>query len=364
MRHWRLPGFFRFIESLSGVNMKAAVMKEPGVLELEDLPDAACPKGGALVKVEACSVCGTDIKMLKNGHKDLIYPRVPGHEITGRILEVDDDDQDIKAGDLVQVWPGIACGKCKPCLKGDDNRCERMGILGFNRDGGFAELIALPPESVRKLTPIEGGIDPCLVSLAEPLACCINGQKLTGVFEGDSVLILGGGPIGCLHALLAGLTCAERIIVAEKLENRVGLIKENVACSVINTSDESLESAVMDETDGRGADVILTATPEIRVDDQVLRLLSPGGRACVFSGPGFGNRVVPIDLRSMHYRELTVVGAYGCTSRQNGLAVKMIQSGALNLEWLLTMRTSLDRIKDAFLHTSDRRGLKSVIDDF
>lgn len=341
--------------------MKAAVLKAPGILELDDLRDPECPRGGALVEVEACSVCGTDIKMLKEGHRDLVYPRILGHEIVGSILEIDQECS-ASEGDLVQIWPGIACESCRPCLRGRDNECESIEILGFSLDGGFAELIALPKESVlRGLNPIRKHSNCDVIALAEPLACCINGQELAEVSEGDAVLIIGGGPIGCLHAVLAELRGAEKIIVAEKQEGRRQKIKRHTDCAVLDAS-EPIHQSVAAETDGKGADVILTATPEARVDALLLDLLAPGGRLCIFSGPRPEYSAEPIDLRSMHYRELTVVGAYGCSSRQNRTAVELLESGRAKVDWTITKRTSLERIHDALSHSSERRGLKSVIE--
>jgi L-iditol 2-dehydrogenase len=342
--------------------MKAAVLKAPGVLELDDLPDPECPEGGALIEVKACAVCGTDVKMLQNGHRDLVYPRVLGHEIVGKVAEID-RDCGIAEGDLVQVWPGIACGRCMPCLRGNDNRCEKIGILGFNREGGFAKLLALPWESIPRGINVvpSSSIDPGLIALAEPLACCMNGQEMARVTRGDVVLILGGGPIGCLHALLAALHRAEKIIVIEKLENRARRIRKHTSALVVDTS-ETLDRIVAEETGGRGVDVILTATPDVRVNDALLRMLSPGGRICVFSGPGPGGREEPIDLGSIHYRELTVVGAYGCSSRQNRAAAELLATGAVNADWIITKRTSLERILDAFSHSSNRRGQKSIVE--
>lgn len=345
--------------------MKAAVLKTPGTLELEDLLDPQCPQGGALIRVKACSVCGTDVKMLQKGHRDLVYPRVLGHEIVGRVVEID-EGQEIREGDLVQVWPGLACGKCRPCLRGRDNECEKMKILGFNRDGGFAELIALPRESIsRGLVPIKGCANPDIISLAEPLACCINGQELTRVSESDAVLIIGGGPIGCLHALLAELRGAEMIIVVEKLEGRIRRIKRHTDYRVVDASGslpEILQDAVATETEGKGVDVILMATPEVKVDNSLLKMLAPGGRICIFSGPRQGDYEQVIDLKSMHYRELTMVGAYGCSSRQNRMAVELLSSGKIKADWIVTRRTSLSEIADAFDHASERKGMKSVVE--
>ena len=341
--------------------MKAAVLEAPGILELDDLPDPECTKGEALIEVKACSVCGTDVKMLQKGHKDLVYPRILGHEIVGRVLEID-ESSGIAEGDLVQVWPGIACGMCRPCLQGNDNQCESMKILGFNRDGGLAELVALPRESVsRGMNLINCRTNLDVVSLAEPLACCLNGQELKRVSEGDVVLIIGGGPIGCLHAILAELRGANKIIIAEKLENRIARIKKHTTCSVLDAT-LPLQEVIASETCKKSVDVILMATPDVAIDNSLLRLLAPGGRICIFSGPRARDYEEMIDIRSMHYRELTMVGAYGCSSRQNREAVKLLASGALNVDWIITKRTKLENIVEAFDHSSERKGLKSVID--
>jgi L-iditol 2-dehydrogenase len=348
--------------SFSAELMRAAIMRAPGQLELVDMPDPDCPPGGALVKVEACSVCGTDIKMLENGHKDLRYPRVLGHEIVGRIIELQADLKDIRIGDRVQVWPGISCGNCRPCKRGNDNQCESQGILGFNVDGGYAEYVALPLGNVQHsgLNRVASVDDPVLLSLSEPLACCLNAQKLTGVSEGDSVLILGGGPVGAIHSILAKRLGAERVIVSEKIPNRVSLLRSRTD-RVIDTSCEDLTNAVMKETDGKGVDVILPATPEVRVDDSLMKMLASNGRLCIFSGPRKGEYEAAIDVRSMHYRETTMVGAYGCSSSHVREAVGLISSGKVDVSWIVTHRCGLNDVHSAVEHTAMRKGMKSVI---
>lgn len=364
--------------------MKAAVLKRPKNLALMDLPRPRCPPGGALIRVEACAVCGTDIKILDQGHRDLCYPRILGHEVVGRIEEIDRkvqaDGRHIRSGELVQVWPGIACGHCHACFRGADNRCRDMKIIGFNIDGGFAEYLALPlpAQSLSEhfgistaLNPLPEEVDPALFTLVEPLACCINGQEQARVGEGDSVLIWGGGPIGALHALLAEMRGAGEILLAERLPGRIREIKRHTSAQVIDLSTgnreegqdpfEEAERTILSETDGRGVDVILTATPEVKIGQRQMRLLAPGGRICIFSGPQPGDYEGMIDLRSMHYLEQTITGAYGCSSRQNRMAASLLESGGIRANWIITKRADLARISDAFEHSSRRAGLKSVV---
>jgi len=351
--------------------MKAALLKAPGVLELDDIPDPICPKGGALLEILACAICGTDVKMHEQGHRDLALPRVLGHEMVGKIVEMDKgpgsskgnhSQEGLNVGDNVQIWPGIACGKCPSCLRGDDNRCPSIKIMGFNCDGGFAQLLALPKESFSGgVNLLARGADPALAALAEPLACCINGQEQARVCQGDRVLIYGGGPIGAMHALLAEHKKAEKIIVAERLPARIDLLSKHTSAKVIDSSKESGRAALAGEIGKAGVDVILTATPGVRVDGDLLKLLSPGGRICVFSGPAPGNYQERIDIRSIHYKEQTITGAYGCSSRQNRQAVELLTGGMIRADWLITRKTNLARIEDAFYHSSQRDGLKSVV---
>jgi L-iditol 2-dehydrogenase len=342
--------------------MRAAVLRAPGILELESLPDPEQPKGGALLEIKACAVCGTDIKMRYHGHRGLVYPAVLGHEVVGRILEIDGTGTSLAEGDLVQIWPGIACGKCRQCLRGQDNLCQEIKIMGFNTQGGFADLMALPAECVSHgINPIPQNADCDLLSLTEPLACCCNGQIQASVSQGDCILILGGGPIGALHALLAGIYGAECIIISERLPNRISLLKAHTSAVVFDPQAEEPKEVVAAETDGQGADVILSATPEIPLDCSILSLLSPGGRACVFSGPSPGHHEEIVDMRRIHYNENAVVGAYGCTSSQCTSAADLLTSGRIRADWLITKRSSLAKIDEAFAHSALRLGMKSIV---
>ena len=344
--------------------MRAALMKGPGILVVEDVPEPIVPEGGLLLEVVACAICGTDAKMLEAGHKDLVYPRILGHEIVARII-FSPVEKHVE-GDLVQVWPGISCASCRPCAKGIDNQCPSISILGFNWDGGFAQRLGLPKGSVtcNGLVPVPEGFDPALVALAEPLACCMNGQELARVGPGDNVLIFGAGPIGSLHAQLARYRGAKRIIMTEHLESRRNILPKGLADRVIDPSNEDIISVVEEETNGEGADVVLMSTPEVRVDNWLLKLMAPQGRISVFSGPKKGNYEVPFDIRTLHYKEISVVGAYGCSSRQDREAVKMIVDGTIDVSWLVTERIGLEDLPRTFRRINERRGMKSVVTKF
>ena len=154
---------------------------------------------------------------------------------------------------------------------------------------------------------------------------------------------------------------SENYRLTSRPANRWTMDRSIIAGARTEGSTDDLESIIQSETGGAGVDVILTATPEVRVDSSQLRLLAPGGRICIFSGPRPGYYEEQIDLRSMHYHESMIVGAYGCSSRQNRKAVELLTAGEIKANWIVTKRTTLSRIEEAFSHSSRRAGLKSVV---
>jgi L-iditol 2-dehydrogenase len=345
--------------------MKAAILKAPGQLMLDEVAMPLCPDGGLVVKTQVCSICSTDVKVFQRGHRDADYPRILGHEVTGVIVENRTPGDMFQAGDRVQIFPGIRCGHCPACRRGIDNQCEHIGIIGFSHDGGFAEFLAVPPQTVAG-----GGVNliPARVSceeaaLTEPLASCLNGQQLAGVTDGDTVLILGAGPIGLLHAMLARVRGASRVLVAERLPARLAMAKLADIDRKIDINGESTEAVVQEETGGRGVDVILIASSEVMVSP-LPQLLAPRGRLCLFSGLPPETAQIPLDTNLIHYKELTITGAYGSTAAQNSAALKLITSGKVAVAWLITKRLPLGKIQEGMDYVAKRKGLKAVITFF
>ena len=339
--------------------MRAAMLSSPGELSIREVEDPPCPEGGALVRVEACAICPSDIKMFRRGHRDLSYPRILGHEAVGRLVEVDTPHAP-PAGSRVQIWPGLVCGECLSCRAGHDNMCVEQGVFGFNRDGGFAQYMAVPPESLsRGLNVVPTGVGADVASLTEPLACCVHAHDVCRVAEGDDVLIIGGGPMGLLHAMLA-LSRGARPIVVEPMGSRRALARR-IGADVLGPSDDLTKDVV--ELTGQGADVAMLATPVADIPG-VVRAMAPRGRLCVFSSLPGGDDARPIDMGRLHYRELTLVGAYGCTSRSNRQALDLISWGAVDAARLITMETDLEHLDDGFRHIEGREGLKCVITSF
>lgn len=342
--------------------MRAAVLRGPRDLVVEEIAEPKCPPGGAVIRVVACAVCPTDIKMARVGQRDLSYPRVLGHEVVGRVEE--SESSEIAVGETVQVWPGIACGKCAPCLKGQDNMCSSQGILGFNRDGGFAERMAVPADTIagRGVNLVPAHMDPIGATLTEPLACCVHGQHMASVSPGDRVVIFGSGPMGLMHTALASSRGAA-VMVLEPESDRRELALRMGAERAVDPTVESPGTAISEWTEGRGADVAILATPFTRTHDDLLRAMAPRGRVCAFSGLPRDDSQGAIDFNLLHYRELTLVGAYGCTSASDAEALRLLASGKVDLRPLISRRMPLGSIEEAFRLIEEREALKCVIDD-
>lgn len=341
--------------------MRAVILKAPGRLVMEEIPIPKCPPEGLLVKMRACAICSTDVKMFHRHHRDLVYPRILGHEVAGVVVE--SRTPAFKNEDRVQIAPGVSCGECIACRRGKDNMCGNIGIIGFTHDGGFAEFIAVPPQSVRTsaVNPIPDEVSFEEAALAEPLACCLNGQELARVAEGDTVLIFGAGPIGCLHAMLARARGAARVLLAETLERRIAMAAFTKADRIFDPYGEEIEDVVKEETEERGVDIIILACPEITITNPLLDLLATGGRVCLFSGLPPEKAQFHINANQIHYREQLLVGAYGCTAAQNSAALRLVASGRVQAGWLITNRISLDEIQKGLEYTARREGLKAII---
>jgi L-iditol 2-dehydrogenase len=322
-----------------------------------------CPPDGALLKVTACAVCPTDIKMARVGQRDLSYPRILGHEVVGVVEEVR-STATLSVGDMVQVWPGVACGHCPQCLQGLDNMCAHQGIIGFNHDGGFAEIMAVPAQTVARggVNILPSGADPILATLTEPLACCVHGQNAASVSSRDRVVVFGAGPMGLMHTVLARRKGALVLVVEPDRERRELAVRMGADAS-IDPAVGGLSRSVLEWTNGRGADVAVLATPKVKIDDDLLRLMAPRGRICAFSGLPKNNPRIDVDINQLHYRELSLVGAYGCNSASDAEAFGIIAQGEVDLRPLTSQRLPLSSIEEAFRAIEERRALKCIIDD-
>ncbi len=343
--------------------MKAAVLEKPGHLSVRELPDPSCPPGGVVVKVLASQVCSTDYHMWQRGHPALRLPRILGHEIAGVVAEASSELKGFEGGDKVQVYPGIPCGVCRFCRQGRENLCVSIKILGFSVDGGFGQYLALPKKATRNdyLNLIPRSLSMTEAAMAEPLACCLNGLEKVALKEGEIVLILGAGPIGCLFAMAAKHQGSGKVILLEKDPARISQARQGLEVDVLDPTKVKVAEAVMELTGGQGADVVVTCFREAALEYPLVQLASPGGKVLMFSGISAEKGMVPTDLNAVHYQELALVGAYGCTSFQCQRALGLMADG-LDVSWLISKRVTLHELEKSFSNLAAKEVMKICVE--
>jgi L-iditol 2-dehydrogenase len=345
--------------------MKVARFYAPGDLRLEEAPEPTAGEGEIKIRVCACSTCGTDVKISKFGHYRIVPPRVMGHEIAGEVVQVGSGVTGWAPGDRVQVIAAIPCGKCPDCLAGHMAICPSQVSMGYDFDGGFAQYMVVPREvlAVDGLNRIPDGVSFAEASVAEPFACAINAQTLIGVGAGDDVVVIGSGPIGCLHVRLARARGAARVFLVELSLERLTMAADVVKPDgAICASDTDPVDAVIKLTEGRGPSAIITAAASGAAQEQALRMAAPGGRISFFGGLPKDNPVIALDSNVVHYRQLMIMGANGSSPEHNKRALAMIADGSVPVADLITHRLPLDGVLDGIGVVSRGEGIKVTIE--
>jgi L-iditol 2-dehydrogenase len=345
--------------------MKVVRFHAPGDVRIEDAPEPSVGAGEVKLRVRACSTCGTDVKIFKFGHHHIVPPRIMGHEIAGEIVDVGAGVSDLASGDRVQVIAAIPCGQCPECRRGRMTVCPNQESMGYHYEGGFAEYLIVPAKvlAVKGLNRIPAGVSFAEASVAEPLACVLNGQILAGVGDGDDVVVMGSGPIGCLHVRLARARGAARVFLVDINSERLALAADLVhPDATVNGAQSNVVDEVRNLTDGRGPDVVITAAASGAAQEQAIAMAARQGRISFFGGLPKDNPVIACDSNLVHYRELTIVGANGSSPAHNAQALHLIASGAVPVADLITHRLPLERTLDAFDIVGRGEGIKVTIE--
>ncbi|MFF3439174.1 zinc-dependent dehydrogenase [Streptosporangium sp. NPDC002721] len=342
--------------------MKVARFYAPGDIRVEEAPEPVAGPGEIKIRVRNCSTCGTDAKILKHGHHHIKPPRVMGHEIAGEVVEAVDAGE-WAPGDRVQVIAAIPCGTCPECLRGRMTVCPNQESMGYHYDGGFAEYMIVPAKvlAVDGVNRIPDEIGFAEASVAEPLACVLNGQELARVGEGDDVVIMGSGPIGCLHVRLARARGAARVFLVDINAGRLEMAARLVHPDAVIHGEDVVEQ-VLKLTDGRGADVVITAAASGAAQEQALRMAARQGRISFFGGLPKDNPIIQCDSNLVHYRELTIVGANGSSPAHNAEALRLIADGAVPVADLITHRLPLAEVLEGIDIVSRGEAIKVTVE--
>ena len=350
----------------SGATMLALVYHGPEDLRVERRAAPEIGPGEVLVKVEAASICATDLRIVAGAHRKFApgVVRIPGHEVAGVVAGIGRDVRGLEVGQRVFVAPNFGCGKCLPCAGGRNNLCPGTEALGITLDGAFAEYVRIPAAAVEQdnVIPLAAHVSTEVAALAEPLACVLHGQKAIAIGAGDKVVILGAGPIGMIHLLLAKSRGARKVIVSDPVRERLELARAFGADRTVNPESEDLERAVRDETSDEGASAVIVATPAAQAFEQALEIAGVGGRINLFAGLPRDRSVVPLNCNLIHYKELLVTGTTACSTSDCRNAIELVAAGLIDLSPLVSGRYPLTASREAFDTARDRRGLKVLFE--
>lgn len=340
--------------------MRAVVFHGPGDLRHEELPWPVPGSGEVVVRIEAALTCGTDVKTLRRGHPVMI-PRVPtvfGHELAGTVTAVGPAVAGLREGDRVVAANSAPCGACPCCLGGRPNLCEDLLFV----NGAYAQAIALPARLVRRnVVRLPAGLAAARAAFAEPLACALLALERAGLESGQSLVVFGHGPLGCLLALV-GAARKARVILVGKPGWRLDRVRAlGLAEGVVAAAGPVLLDELRALTGGRGADVSVDATGRPEVWEQAVAAAARGATVVFFGGCAPGT-TVRLDTRRLHYEELTLLGAFHHTPGAIRRAVALLASGELDPAGLVTHRMGLDGVGEALSLMARGEALKVLIE--
>jgi L-iditol 2-dehydrogenase len=345
--------------------MLAAVYHGPDDLRVEEVPVPKIGKGDLLIKVVSASICGTDLRILHGNHR--MYPsgtiRIPGHEVVGIVAEPNTESTGYLTDQRVFCAPNAGCGHCLQCITGNNNLCAHYNAIGVTSDGGFAEYVRIPANSVQQgnVIPISATVDAAVAALLEPFACVVRGQNAVHIKPGETVLVMGAGPIGIMHTKLAKARGAGRVIVSEPSPERVIQARRMGADRVVDPVSEDLKQVLLEESLGHGADVIIVAAPAHAAQESALELAAISGRINFFGGLPKDRSIVNIDSNLIHYKELVITATTACSTADCWQASQIVNSGTVDLSDIVSQRFPLRDAVAAFAAAEDRKALKVVL---
>lgn len=325
--------------------MKAALLYGLKDLRLEDVAVPEIQAGEVLVRVKAATTCGTDLKIFQRGYVEKVVklPTIFGHEWAGDVVQVAEGMDWPKVGMRVRAGNSAPCLHCTMCQKGKYNLCENMIWLW----GAYAEYIKVPSRMVLiNMQELPQHLSYEEAAVTEPLACVLHGVEDAQVGLGDTVAIIGAGPIGLLHLLTVKRIGVRKVIVIDLVDERLDYARKLGADETINGREDVVEE-VRKLTDGYGADVVIEAIGLPSTWEQALKLVRKGGKVLEFGGCPPGTEI-RIDAERLHYGELTLLGTFHTTPLHFRKALNLIASRTIDVRPLITQKMSLDHIKDAF----------------
>lgn len=333
--------------------MKSLVLLEPGKLELrkKEIPQYGCNE--VLIRVISASICHTDFVALEGQHSLVRFPCVLGHEFSGIIAEMGEGVTDLNKGDRVTATSFTFCEKCPACRRGAHNACRRARGIPFGMDGAFQDYISLPSNMV---FPFRETLRMEEAALAEPAANGFSAVDRADIAAGETVVVIGPGPIGLLSLQFARLKNPELLIMTGTRKERLDLAKNMGATHTINVREADPYKSIMGITGGYGADVVLFCGGGQDAWEMAESILAPFGRIVVEALPDSYNSKWPVSVAKFTERSIGFLGVSGYNSRQFDSALRLMENNKIDVSSLITHRFPLDEYTQAFSVSENRTG--------
>lgn len=317
--------------------MKAARIERPGEAQVLVVPEPVVGPDDILIRVRAAGICGTDLHIFK-GEYEATYPLIPGHEFSGEVAAVGQHVRNFQVGDRVTADPNIPCNRCSYCQRNEPNQCRQLSAIGVTQDGGFAEYVIAPEGNVFAI----GDMPYPAAALIEPLACVVWGLKQVEVQPGDNALVLGAGPMGCLVAQGLRSAGASSVIVTDVVPSRLEMARRLGASEAIPADERQATRLKQLTPDGFAIVVDATGIPQVL--ESAVNYARPRGKIWVFGVTPAGTRV-SFPAYEIFRRDLKIIGSFA-VNRTFPQSIALIQSGAVQVEPLISHRLPLDKFRE------------------
>jgi len=341
--------------------MKSAFFYGKEDIQIHEINIPNIKEDEILIKIRACGICGSDVRSYYEGVEGRYkIPVILGHEVSGQVFKIGGEVDDFVVGDRVTVAPIYGCGKCSFCVSGQENLCKDVAIFGCNVDGAFAEYMKIPARAIQAggLVRIPDDLSDEEAALIEPFSCCLHGILRANVEPGDTVVVIGAGPIGLAHLTLLKISGSGKVIVSDIVDKRLERAKKFGADATVKSKEGNLPLKVKELTKDKGADSVIVAAPSKEAVEVGLKIVRRGGSVVIFGGCP-ANSLIQIDPNLIHYSEITVTGSIDSTIDDFRRTVQLISR--LNLKPFITHRFPLEEVHQAMQVMKDKKGLKVIL---
>jgi len=341
--------------------MRAAVWYGPEQMKVEAVPDLNPGPDDMLLKIICCNICGSDIRTFSSGSSSIKEGTILGHEFVAEVIEAP-SNSGFNAGDMVAAAQDIPCTTCWYCKNGMEHICENKLEFGKHFQGAFAEKMLIPDVALRQgwVKKIPAGMSINAASLIEPVSSCVHTRSVVKFNPGETILIIGAGPIGCMHGELAMHFGAEKVIMADKSESRLEVAKRFNFTNYVNPGMSSLEQMIKKDFPF-GVDKVISANPSPKALAEAVGLVRKRGTVVAFGGLPKDNYLIQVDGNRVHYDEVSIIGSYAYSRAENDLALDYVQSGIISSEKYITATFSLDDITMGMHEARQATGMKVQI---